>query len=230
MRTPTESDFSPLPQLISHFGVPNPLDVLPRLQNQTETVNASSANLTQLHGQLHALADHIDRSSAQVQWQGDAGSGFQQRISETTTSIRAVAQATQTSVECHTQLASDFWGTVSWICLILAILAIVVGVLLAIAIEECTISGGTASGPAFLQFLINFTRVNSITKSLILDGVGALLWLAQSVIDKLNSTIITCPVPAPSGGTSAPKGSTQSSGVRASTSAASPFPGFVSGA
>jgi hypothetical protein len=126
VRTPTESDFSPLPQVVAQFGLTNPLDVLPRPANHLESVDASSARLDRLSTELTALADQLDRSAGSVQWQGDAASGFRHRQSEVTTSLRTVARVTQDVVHCHQESKITNWDLAVWITLAIAILTLVV--------------------------------------------------------------------------------------------------------
>ena len=194
--TPDAADFAPLPQLISTFGLPDVLQVLPQLKNQLETVDASSTHLTLTSAQLNGLADDLDRQASQVRWQGPAAADFQKRVTEATGSMRQVAASMDTTVTCTSQVQSQTWNTISWICLIIAALIMILDILFAVALAESWITAQTS----WVAFILSATGLSATTLEVILGGISGLLWMTQGFIDKINSAVTTCTIPTtPSG-------------------------------
>ena len=223
MKTPSESDFSPLPELIAQFGLPNPLEVLPQLNNQLESVNTSSAHLTQVHAHLTELADHIDQSAGQVRWQGKAATGFDDRRADSTKSLRNTANVAQDVVHCHTESATTIWDLLVWITLLIAIVTLIIAALFAIALA----SSGWTFGSSLLLWLADATGLSMTVVTEIVATIGTVAWLLSSVFaeirGKVTSSDIICPVPGtPPSTTPAPRTTPISTG-----STDSPFPGTV---
>jgi hypothetical protein len=196
VQTPSESDFAPLPQLIAQFGLPDPLEYLPQLQNQLESVDASSAQLSRIGDQLNALADHIDRSAGQVQWQSDAATGFRGRISEVSDSLRATATLTQDTVQCHQDSSTTGWDLAVWITLAIAIAALVVAATFALAIATATLSGGTS----IAAWLGGATTTMATLVAEIAGTIGTVSWLVSGVLSELRTKFdrhpIYCDIPS----------------------------------
>src|SRR4029079_16152426 len=57
MQIPSSAAFSPLPELIAEFGIPNPFEILDLLQNELEQVDTSTATWDGLATDLDSLAD-----------------------------------------------------------------------------------------------------------------------------------------------------------------------------
>lgn len=198
MQTATESDFAPLPQLIAEFGLPNPLEILPQLINHLESVHTSSAHLTEAHTQLSALADHLDSSAKQVQWQGDSATAFHARRADLTTSLRNTADVTKEVVQCHEESATTIWDWLVWITLVIAILTLVVAALFAIAIA----ASGPTFGSSLLTWLASATGLSDVVLTEIIAAIGTLAWLLSSVFGeirgKVTSPTIICTTPSAS--------------------------------
>ncbi|MEV5748771.1 hypothetical protein AB0L00_13225 [Actinoallomurus sp. NPDC052308] len=197
MQTAVDSDFSPLPQIIERFGLPNPLAVLPELKNRLETVDVSSGHLTRLRDHLTRLADDIEDSAGSLRWQGDAASRFHRRNAETVTSLRRTAAAAQDTVQCQSYAKITMWDLAVWITLAIAILTLIVAAILAIMVATALQSGGTS-------IVVGITAMSTHTATVtaeILGAIGTVSWLLSSVFGevrgKLDSPDIVCPVPAP---------------------------------
>ena len=205
MQTAAESDFSPLPQIIARFGLPNPLEVLPQLDNRLESVDTSSTHLTRLHEHLTRLAEDIEASAGGVRWQGDAASNFQGRNADTVTSLRRTAAVAQDVVHCQSHSMIAMWDLAVWITLAIAILTLIVAAILAIMIATAVHSGGT-SIPIGIAMMSTHTA--TVTAE-VLGAIGTVSWLLSNVFGevrgKLDSPDIVCPVPTtPAGTTPAP--------------------------
>lgn len=190
MQTPSESDFAPLPQLIAQFGLPDPLEYLPQLQNQLESVDASSEHLSRIGDRLNALADHIDRSAGQVRWQSDAATGFRGRISEVTDSLRATATLTQDTVRCHQDSSVTGWDLAVWITLAIAIAALTVAATFALAIATATLSGGTS----IAAWLGGATTTMATLVAEIAGATGTVSWLVSGVLSELRTKFDSHPI------------------------------------
>lgn len=97
MRVMTREEAAPLPEAIARFGTPDPLTVLPRLENQLEAVAGSTAQVRQMAAGLRGTADDLEAEAGAVAWQGTASDRFRSKIAGVTRNFRAAADQLDTA-------------------------------------------------------------------------------------------------------------------------------------
>lgn len=100
MRIPPASEFAELSQLAGYLGMPDPVaDLLPKLQNQLETVAASNAEMRQLAAELHGAANDLQSQADTVRWTGAAAGGFRGKVTEGVASLRHAANIVEKTID-----------------------------------------------------------------------------------------------------------------------------------
>ncbi|MQA83880.1 MAG: hypothetical protein GEV03_04395 [Streptosporangiales bacterium] len=107
MRIPAREEFSPLPEVIDMLGLPDPLQVLPQLENQLEAVGLSNAQVGEIAAGFRGVADDLDAEAGGVKWQGAAADGFRSKIADMAQSLREAADNIDIAVAEVASLAVD---------------------------------------------------------------------------------------------------------------------------
>lgn len=202
MMIPSREEFSPLPEVIDRFGLPDFLEILPELENQLEVVEESNARIAQVAEGLRQAADDLDTEASAVHWQGAAGDAFRAKNAEATKSLRYAADNINTVSEGVVAMKTTAEDVVHLVIKVLTWLAAIAGALLAvigIAISSVLI-GVIAAGLAYwatlgLALLAFWDHAVTLAK----------LWweLVTGILNKINELIKNLgpdpgdPVPTP---------------------------------
>ncbi len=168
MRIPTREEFSPLPEVVDRFGLPDPTAILPELENQLEAVAESQAQVENVAAGLRGIADDLDNEAATVSWEGAAGDQFRTKNAEITQALRGAADnisAAQADVAGIDQDTKDLIGK---IILTIGALATLVGGIIGVIIA--TTVGGAA---------VAITAIIAGLCALIYALLDEVIWLVQ---------------------------------------------------
>lgn len=80
MRIPSKDSFSPLPEVCALFGLDDPTDLLPELENQLESVPASMEQLREIVTGIDDARGALSTGAAGVTWEGAAAEAFTAKL------------------------------------------------------------------------------------------------------------------------------------------------------
>lgn len=130
MRIPTREEFAPLPEAVARFGLPDPLAVLPQLENQLEAVVGATTQVREVAAAFAVAADDLETEAAAVAWDGEAAEQFRSTIATTTASLRATSETLSTAADSEDGISDDIKDIIKDILLkIISVLGVVAAIL-----------------------------------------------------------------------------------------------------
>lgn len=151
MRIPTREEFSPLPEVVDRFGLPDPTAILPELENQLGVVAESQAQVDSVVAGLRGIAEDLDGHAAAVSWEGVAGDRFRARNVEITRALRNSADDIAAARDELTSIDQDTRDLIKKILFAIGSVATIVGGIVTIIVGS-TVAGVIAiiAGVVFL--------------------------------------------------------------------------------
>lgn len=91
MRIPDRAEFAELSKVTKLLGLPDPTEVLPKLENQLEAVPASLASIREVASGLRTAADELSTQAETVAWTGEAANAFRAKAAAGVDALKRAA-------------------------------------------------------------------------------------------------------------------------------------------
>ena len=132
MRIPTREEFAPIPEAVAKLGLPDPLEILPELENQLEEIELSNAKLEEVATGFRDIAEDLDSEANTVQWQGAASDAFRGKTAEVAQSLRHAADNINTALVEVGNIEITWYDVLYYILGIFAVIAALYAAILAL--------------------------------------------------------------------------------------------------
>jgi hypothetical protein len=185
MHVPSSSAFSPLPELIAEFGIPDPFEILDLLQNELEQVDTTTATWNGLADDLDNLAADLEQQSGSVFWTGAAANGFRSNATDVAASFRGAAGNLRNCSQQQKGLQISTLDVIQWVLTALALLVALIATAFAIAMAASVWTFGSS----LLVWLSYATGLSLGTIAAITGCIATLLGFAAGVVGAVKGEI-----------------------------------------
>jgi hypothetical protein len=144
MDVPSTDAFSPISDLVSRFGLPNPLEFLDLMQNSLEQIDRSTEAWDKIAGTLEGVSNKLKSELEAVNWQGPAADSARQEGTTTAQALTTTQGETQQAAQGASEAKVDIWRVIKWILMAIGALAAILAVTFAIALASSTWSFGSS--------------------------------------------------------------------------------------
>ncbi|MQA85450.1 MAG: hypothetical protein GEV03_12690 [Streptosporangiales bacterium] len=111
-------------------GGPDPLEVLPQLENELEAVAGSTAQVREMAAGFRSTADDLETEAGAVTWEGEASDQFRSKTAEVAQSLRTAADNLDAAADQDDDSSEEIKDTIRKILQGIAVTAALVGAIL----------------------------------------------------------------------------------------------------